>query len=362
MTTPRSSQHTQIPQSTAPMEARLVDRLPEGEGWQYEPKWDGFRCLAFRDGDEIVLMSKSGKPLQRYFPEVVANLQGLAEARFVIDGELVVPVEGALSFAALQSRLHPAASRIARLSAETPAELILFDCLQIGTEVLLDRTLDIRRAHLEALATDFPPSIRLSPFTWRPEVAGTWLEQTGGSLYGVVAKRRDEVYRPGERAMFKHKVQRSADCVVGGFRYDRAGEAVASLLLGLYDDAGLLHHVGFTSSFSADERKELAGILEPLKGDSAFTGSAPGGRSRWSKAGRSSEWVALEPVRIAEVTYDQVTGGRFRHGTTFRRWRPDKRPDQCTFDQLAHELRPEQLEELLRHPGSRSTRHARKAG
>ena len=329
------------------MEARLVDRLPDGEGWQFEPKWDGFRCLAFRSGDDVALMSKSGKPLQRYFPEVVTALQELPEDRFVVDGELVVPVDGALSFAALQSRLHPAASRVAKLSAETPAELILFDCLQVGSTVLVGCSLDVRREYLEEFGRTLPEPVRLSPFTYLSSVAGKWLAQTGGALDGVVAKRRDEPYRPGERAMFKQKVQRTADCVVGGFRYDRAGGAVASLLLGLYDDAGLLHHVGYTSSFPAAEREELVALLEPLKGCSAFTGNAPGGASRWSKAGRSSEWVALEPDLIAEVTYDQVTGGRFRHGTTFRRWRPDKRPDQCTFDQLTADLRPEELEAIL---------------
>jgi ATP-dependent DNA ligase len=364
MKPPRTPQPLQIPQSTAPMEARLVDRLPDGDGWQFEPKWDGFRCLAFREGDDVVLMSKSGKPLQRYFPEVAATLLDLKERRFVVDGELVVPKGRTLSFASLQARLHPAASRIARLSGETPAELILFDCLQVGSTVLLDEPLDARREHLEAFAKDFPPEIRLSPFTWQTDVAAKWLEQTGGSLDGVVAKRRDEPYRPGERSMFKHKIQRTADCVVGGFRYSREGGIIGSLLLGLFDEDGLLRHVGYTSSFTAQQREELASILEPLKGESAFTGSAPGGASRWSKAGRSSEWVALEPTMIAEVTYDQVTGGRFRHGTTFRRWRPDKRPDQCTLDQLSIELRPEQLEELLKagQPGPRSASHARNAG
>ena len=329
------------------MEARLADHVPAGEGWQFEPKWDGFRCLAFRDGDQVALMSKSGKPLERYFPEVARVLRGLAEDRFVVDGELVVPLGGNLSFAALQARLHPAASRIDRLSRETPAELILFDCLELGDVAMHGEPLDARRKALEKFARKLPASLRLSPFTLDAAVAEEWLRQAGGALDGVIAKRREEPYRPGERAMLKRKVQRTADCVVGGFRYDKTGTRVASLLLGLYDDAGLLHHVGFTSSFSESERGELAGRLEPLKGPSAFTGSAPGGASRWAKPGASSEWVALRPELIAEVTYDQVTGGRFRHGTTFHRWRLDKVPAQCTFDQLTAELRPEQLEAIL---------------
>ncbi len=329
------------------MEARLIDSLPDGDGWQYEPKWDGFRCLAFRDGDDIAMMSKSGKPLDRYFPELVAALREMPERRFVVDGEIVLPIGGILSFEALQARLHPAASRIARLSQETPAELVVFDCLQIGDEVLLDRPLETRREVLERFGQGLPASLLVSPATTRLKDANTWLEQTGGAIDGVMAKRVDEPYRPGERAMFKHKVQRTADCVVGGFRYDKTGGKVASLLLGLYDDAGLLHHVGYSSSFSEQDRVDLASLLEPLKGLSAFTGSAPGGASRWSKPGASSEWVALEPSRIAEVTYDQVTGRRFRHGTTFRRWRPDKAPAQCTFDQLSAELAPKQIEQVL---------------
>ena len=337
-----------IPLSTPPMEARLIDRLPDDEGWQFEPKWDGFRCLAFRDGDEVALMSKSGKPLERYFPEVAETLRGMKEKRFVVDGEIVLPIGGELSFSALQARLHPAASRIAKLSRETPAQLMLFDCLQLGAKVLIDSPLDARRAALDDFAEALPESVLVSPFTYRVENARAWLEQTGGALDGVVAKRRDEPYRPGERAMFKHKVERTADCVVGGFRYDKSGTKVASLLLGLYDEGGLLHHVGFSSSFSEVEREELATLLEPLEGKSAFTGSAPGGASRWSKPGASSEWVALEPSLIAEVAYDQVTGERFRHGTTFKRWRLDKKPSQCTFDQLSAELRPEQLKAILK--------------
>jgi ATP-dependent DNA ligase len=338
----------EVAQPTPPMEARLVDRLPDGDGWQYEPKWDGFRCLAYRDGANVALMSKSGKPLGRYFPELVEALKKRRADRFVVDGEIVLPVGGILSFAALQARLHPAASRIAKLSRETPAELMLFDCLQAGSSVLVHQPLDARRDALESFAASLPPALLLSPLTYSLDVAHEWLRQTGGALDGVMAKRRDEPYRAGERAMFKHKVQRTADCVVGGFRYDKTGDKVASLLLGLYDGAGLLHHVGYSSSFSESERAQLAAELEPLKGTSAFSGSAPGGASRWSKPGTSSEWVALEPTRIAEVTYDQITGNRFRHGTTFQRWRPDKDPAQCTFDQLKTELRPEQLEDVLR--------------
>ena len=336
-----------VPLTFPPMEARLVEDLPEDSGWQFEPKWDGFRCLAFRDGESVALMSKSGKPLERYFPELVDTLRTIGEDRFVLDGEIVVPLGKTLSFAALQSRLHPAASRIAKLSAETPAELLLFDCLQVGARTLIDKPLGERRAILETFAKSLPGSIRLSPATPDADVARKWLEQSGGALDGVIAKRRAGPYTPGERSMVKHKVQRTADCVVGGFRYAQDGKSVASLLLGLFDDGGLLHHVGYTSSFSESRRAELGAMLEPLKGQSAFTGSAPGGPSRWARPGRSSEWVALEPRLIAEVIYDQVTGGRFRHGTTFHRWRPDKKPQQCTLDQLTAELRPERLEKIL---------------
>ena len=339
--------HLRIPLETEPMEARLVAELPGGDGWQYEPKWDGFRCLAYRDGADVALMSKSGKPLGRYFPELVALLQQCAEQRFVIDGEIVLPIGRVLSFDALQMRLHPAASRIARLAKETPAELMLFDCLQVGAKVLMERPLSERRAALGVFAAGTPEAVMLSPMTTDLALAQRWLEGTGGALDGVMAKRRDEPYRAGERAMFKHKVERTADCVVGGYRLDKAGTGVASLLLGLYDREGLLHHVGFSSAFSAEQRPELLALLQPLNGPSAFTGSAPGGVSRWSKDGKASEWVPLRAELIAEVAYDQVTGNRFRHGTTVRRWRADKRPDQCTFDQLTRELRPEEINALI---------------
>lgn len=265
--------------------------------------------------------------------------------RFALDAELVLPIGSTLSFATLQARLHPAPSRIARLSKETPAELVLFDCLETDAGVWLDQSLDARRAELERFA-DNARGMRLSPVTYNPETAKAWLERSGGALDGIMAKRRSDSYHPGERSMFKHKVRRTADCVVGGFRFDRVGDKIASLLLGLYDENGLLNHVGHTSAFSAGERDLLVPLLEPIKGSSAFTGSSPGGPSRWS-AGRNTEWIALKAQLVIEVTYDQVTGGRFRHGTTFVRWRPDKSPRQCTGDQLTAELQPEQLKQLF---------------
>ena len=334
-----------LPLDTPPMEAKLADTIPEGQGWQFEPKWDGFRCLAFRDGDELELMSKSGKPLARYFPEIAEALLALAERRFILDGELILPVADVVSFAALQLRLHPAASRIEKLACETPAQLMLFDCLQEGPDNLTHAPLSARRAALERFMTKAAGErLLLSPFTSGCRDAEQWLAASGGALDGIVAKRRDEPYRPGERAMVKVKQHRTADCVVGGYRL--SGDKVGSLLLGLYDAAGLLHYVGFTSSFSASERDALLPMLDTLHGKSAFTGSSPGGASRWSR-GRSTEWIPLRPERVAEVVYDQVTGQRFRHGTTFLRWRPDKAPRQCTMEQLAHELRPAALAKFL---------------
>ena len=330
---------------TPPMEARLTDELPPGEHWQFEPKWDGFRCLAFRDGDAVELMSKSGKPLARYFPEIVEALRGLGASRFVLDGELILPVGDTLSFAALQLRLHPTASRIEKLSRETPAQLMLFDCLLLGRKALADEPLSARRAELERFMDRAAgPRLALSPCTRDRRIAEQWFAGIGGALDGVVAKRRDEPYRPGERAMVKVKQQRTADCVVGGYRL--SGSTLGSLLLGLYDSEGKLNSVGFTSSFTAEDRSALLAKLRPLQGASAFTGSSPGGPSRWSQ-GRSREWVPLRPELVAEVIYDQVTGRRFRHGTTFLRWRPDKAPSQCTMDQLEHELRPEALAQVL---------------
>jgi ATP-dependent DNA ligase len=339
-----------IPLDTPPMEARLASEIPDGPGWQFEPKWDGFRCLAFRDGDAVELMSKSGKPLARYFPEIVAALSALKDRRFVVDGELVLPIGDILSFAALQLRLHPAASRIAKLSHETPAQLMAFDCLQLGDRILIDRPLTERREVLERFMRGATgPRLCLSPATGDGRVAAGWFERSGKALDGVVAKRLDAPYQPGERAMIKVKQQRTADCVVGGYRKGKNG--VGSLLLGLYDRAGKLDYVGFTSSFSDEDRAALAKRLARDEGASPFTGSSPGGASRWSN-GRSTEWQSLKGDLVAEVAYDQVTGGRFRHGTTFLRWRSDKRPGQCTRDQLEHELSPAALEQVFEGAGA----------
>jgi ATP-dependent DNA ligase len=329
------------------MEALLAAELPEGSGWQYEPKWDGFRCLAQRDGDQVELISKNGKPLGRYFPEVLEAIAGLRQERFLLDGELVIPVGDALSFDALQLRLHPAESRVRKLAAETPAELMLFDLLSLGGDDYADRPLAERRSALEAFfKTLDEPKLKLSPATTDREAALGWLERSGEALDGVIAKRLDEPYKSGERAMVKVKPERTADCVVGGFRYAEKKLVVGSLLLGLYDDEGLLDHVGFTSAIPADERERLTGELEKLIEPPGFTGSAPGGPSRW-RTERTTQWQPLKPVLVVEVKYDQVTSRRFRHGAALLRWRPDKDPKQCTFDQLKPELRPSQLKEIF---------------
>ncbi|HEX4191512.1 MAG TPA: ATP-dependent DNA ligase [Stellaceae bacterium] len=334
-----------IPVTTPPMEARIVDTLPEGEGWQFEPKWDGFRCLAFRDGDTVALQAKSGKPLARYFPEMVAALRALPLKRFVVDGELAIPVGDSLSFDALQLRLHPAESRVRKLAAETPSILVLFDCLyteKAGT--LLEETLTERRHALEQFyaAARAAPSLRLTDYTRDRQTADAWLAHAGGALDGIVAKEINAPYLPGERAMLKLKHLRSADCVVGGFRYATGRKLVGSLLLGLYNEAGKLDHVGFTSGFAHEDRAALTKKLEKLKGEPGFTGDAPGGPSRWSTE-RSAQWVPLKSKLVVEVRYDHVTGGRFRHGTKLLRWRPDKAPRQCTMDQLQEEARPRLL-------------------
>lgn len=328
-----------FPLGLEPMEARLVDDLPRGAGWQFEPKWDGFRCLAYRAGGDVEIKSSSGKSLSRFFPEVVGNLRGLRHDAFVLDGEIVISAGGELAFDALQMRLHPAASRIERLARETPAEMVVFDCLLTKPgRPLLEQPFSARRKALEAFFArvgggDTSNGLRLTPFARDARMARAWLEGRQPALDGVVAKRLDLPYRPGERAMLKIKRVRTADCVVGGFRYQSSGPLVGSLLLGLYDADGLLHHVGFTSAIRDRERRALTHRLESLVEPPGFTGDAPGAPSRWSTA-RSAEWRPLRPVLVVEVRYDRITGRRFRHGTGFVRWRPDKAPRQCTFAQL----------------------------
>jgi ATP-dependent DNA ligase len=319
--------------------------LPDRPGWQFEPKWDGFRCLAFKAGQEVELRAKSGKPLGRYFPEVVDALRDLPPASFVIDGELAIPQGETLSFDALQLRLHPAESRIRKLARETPARLILFDVLLTPDgQNLRDAPLSERREALEAFWAGLGDKslLRLSPYTRDRAEAEGWLAKVGGALDGVVAKRLDGRYEAGERAMLKIKRMRTADCVVGGFRYEAKRKVVGSLLLGLYNGDGRLDHVGFTSGIADAEKPGLTKQLEALIEGPGFTGDAPGGPSRWANA-RSTEWQPLRPELVAEVRYDHTTGGRFRHGTRFLRWRPDKAPAQCTFEQMGEEARPSRV-------------------
>ncbi|OHV87395.1 ATP-dependent DNA ligase [Mesorhizobium sp. ORS 3428] len=325
-----------LPLDTPPMEARAADALPEGL-WQYEPKWDGFRCLAFKGNETVELRAKSGEPLGRYFPELTTMLRNLAPRQFVIDGEIVIEIDGRARFDALQMRLHPAESRIRRLSLETPARLILFDALAApGSEIVLEMPLADRRRVIEDIVTQSKnDALRLSPVTLSLATARRWLRGAGqGATDGVVAKALAEPYRPGKRAMIKAKRLRTADCVVGGFRYLNGQRQVGSLLLGLYNERGELDHVGFTSTIANDERAALTKKLELSRGGPGFTGKAPSGPSRWSKE-RSSKWEPVRPETVVEVRFDHVTGDRFRHGTTLVRWRPDKSPRQCTFDQIA---------------------------
>jgi ATP-dependent DNA ligase len=331
------------------MEAKLVTELPEEPGWQFEPKWDGFRCLAFRAGREVDLRAKSGKPLARYFPEVVAMLAALKPSPFVIDGELTIPVGGTLSFDALQMRIHPAESRIKKLAAETPAILILFDMLlDTKGNSLIEAPLSKRRAALERFfkAAGKAEGLKLSPYTLERDEARRWLDDARGALDGVIAKENEGPYLPGMRAMLKVKRLRTADCVVGGFRYATGSREVGSLLLGLYNRQGKLDHVGFTATISNAERPAMTKMLEALIEPPGFTGKAPGGQSRWSTE-RTGEWEPLKPKLVVEVRYDHVTGDRFRHGTKLVRFRPDKAPRQCTFEQIEPEALPRNVKLLL---------------
>jgi ATP-dependent DNA ligase len=324
------------------MEARSVDAIPKGNEWQYEPKWDGFRCLLSRNASKVELRSKSNEDLTRYFPEIVEAALELKATSFVLDGEIVVSHGRSLSFDDLLQRIHPAASRVQRLARETPALFIAFDLLSTAkSRQLSERPLRERRPALEDFArTNFKPSasFRLSSATSSCTLAKKWLAQSGGGCDGVIAKRVDLPYQAGNRdGMQKIKKFRSADCVIGGFRYatNKIGgrKVVGSLLLGLHDDDGLLHHVGFTSAIKNQDKPALTDKLEPLIAKPGFTGNAPGGPSRWSTE-RSAQWCPLKPKLVIEVCYDHFSGERFRHGTSILRWRPDKSPRQCTFHQL----------------------------
>jgi ATP-dependent DNA ligase len=325
----------------APMDAKAAREIPVGNDWQYEPKWDGFRCLAFRDHQEIKLESKAGQGLERYFPEIVEALVKVKASRFVLDGELLIIHEERANFDMLLQRIHPAASRIQKLSKETPAVFVLFDLLVNEDGVsLVDNTLRERRPALEAFFQKHAHETRglmLSPYTCRFSQAEHWLSEFRGALDGIVAKRLDAVYDSGGRdAMVKIKNIRTADCVVGGFRYLAKEKQVGSLLLGLYDTGGKLNHVGFTSSMPRDERPALTKRLESMIEEPGFTGARPGGPSRWSR-GRNTDWFPLAPHLVIEVEFDHFSGHRFRHGTKFLRWRPDKKPEKCTISQVAFE-------------------------
>ena len=327
-----------------PMEARNVADLPEGGEWLYEPKWDGFRGLAFRKGDEVLIQSKAGQPLGRYFPELIEALRELPQDQFVLDGEIVILSDGHLDFNALLQRIHPAASRIRRLANETPVTFLCFDLLlDAEGSLLTNNPLRERKKALVHFFEEVPKkgNIRLSPSTSDLAVAQRWMANLATVGFdGVVAKQVDEPYHSGDRkAMVKIKRLRTADCVVGGFRYASKGGVVGSLLLGLYDSDGKLNHVGFTSSFNAEDRAKLLKTLKPYIAEEkqgsgvGFSGNAPGGPSRWATE-RSTEWVPLENKLVCEVQYDHFSGGRFRHGCKFLRWRPDKEPRQCTYDQV----------------------------
>jgi ATP-dependent DNA ligase len=348
-----------------PMLAKASDGLPADDGWLFEPKWDGFRALVFRDGDEVYTQSRDLKPLDRYFPELAAPLRAALPERCVLDGEVVIARDGALDFEALLLRIHPAASRVRMLADASPASFVAWDLLALDDEDLRAVPQAERRARLEVLLDGARPPIHLTPATRDRATARDWFERfEGAGLDGVIAKRLDGHYQPGKRAMLKIKHQRTADCVVGGFRWHKNGSGthIGSLLLGLYDDEGTLHHVGITSSFSWDRRAELVHELAPLR-ENALEGHpwsgwaewaaehaaggrrVPGATSRWNR-GKDLSWEPLRPERVAEVAYDHLQGTRFRHATTFKRWRPDKPPEACRYDQL-EETAPFELSRIF---------------
>ncbi len=332
-----------------PMLAKATDRLPEGDGWIFEPKWDGFRAVVFRDGDETYIQSRDLKPLDRYFPELAEPLKRSLPLRSVLDGEIVIVGSGGLDFPALLQRIHPAASRVNLLAKETPASFVAFDALVLGEESLLAVPFFARREGLERSLANAVPPIHLTPATHDRAVAGDWFKRfEGAGLDGVVAKRLESPYSPGERSMVKVKHQRTADCAVAGFRWHKNGPGtrVGSLLLGLYDDSGRLHHVGIASAFTDARRRELVEELAPVRKNAlddhpwkewreepSDGQRRPGATSRWNR-GKDLSWEPLRVERVCEVAYDHLEGDRFRHATHFRRWRPDKRPEDCCYDQL----------------------------
>ena len=336
-----------------PMLAKASDGLPTDAGWLFEPKWDGFRAIVFRDGDEVYIQSRDLKPLDRYFPELLEPLRTALPDRCVLDGEVVIAHDGVLDFEALLLRIHPAASRVRMLADATPASFVAWDLLALGDEDLRTVAQAERSARLDAVLGGARPPIHRSPSTLDRATAADWFDRfEGAGLDGVVAKRLDGVYQPGKRAMLKIKHQRTADCVVAGFRWHKNGPGthIGSLLLGLFDEAGTLHHVGITSSFTWDRRAELALELAPLRehaldghpwsgwaewaAEQAESGQrVPGATSRWNR-GKDLSWEPLRAERVAEVAYDHLQGTRFRHATTFKRWRPDKPTSECRYDQL----------------------------
>jgi len=326
------------------MLAKLTRELPEGDGLFYEPKWDGFRCIVFRDGDDVVLGSRNEKPLTRYFPELVESLRANVPERCVIDGEIVIAGPGGLDFDALSQRIHPAESRVELLSRTTPASFVAFDLLALGDSDLQAEPYSARRARLEGALKSAKPPVHLTPVTTRPEVARDWFARfEGAGLDGVVVKSGETHYQPDKRVMMKVKHERTADCVVGGFRWHKSGAVVGSLLLGLFDGDGVLNHVGVASGFSAARREEFVGVLEPYREDASRShpwlaegapeGRVPGGQSRWS-SGKDLSWEPLRPELVVEVAYDHLQVDRFRHATSFVRWRPDRDPGSCTYSQL----------------------------
>jgi ATP-dependent DNA ligase len=326
------------------MLAKLTRDLPRAEGMFYEPKWDGFRCIVFRDGDEVELGSRNEKPLTRYFPELVEPLKHDLPDQCVLDGEIVIAGPSGLDFDALSQRIHPAASRITLLSQTTPASFVAFDILASGDRDLCDAPYTERRKLLEKTLKSSTPPVHVTPVTDDPDVAADWFSRfEGAGLDGVVAKPGDLRYLPDKRAMLKVKHERTADCVVAGFRWHKEGGTVGSFLLGLYDEGQVLHHVGVASGFTAARRRELVGELEPFRSGAdqghpwmeaaAPSTRVPGGTSRWS-AGKDMSWEPLRPEAVCEVAYDHLQEERFRHGTTFRRWRPDRQPSSCTYAQL----------------------------